>query len=145
MSPRRNWDSPTPSPASECAPPPGTKGGEGTLHCKGRWDQVLSNYNEHLHGSYLTNSLFDNGFCWVWRSQLGLGPSHSTESVATNRNKGQLPIVTHLASSDAGGQSKGSSPSLRVHALTPTTPFIASFFPTYIPHYHLRWAKKFQQ
>jgi hypothetical protein len=27
MSPRRNWDSPTPSLASECAPPPGTKGG----------------------------------------------------------------------------------------------------------------------
>ncbi len=27
MSPRRNWDSPTPSPASECAPSPGTKGG----------------------------------------------------------------------------------------------------------------------
>jgi hypothetical protein len=26
MSPRRNWDSPTPSLASECAPPPGTKG-----------------------------------------------------------------------------------------------------------------------
>ena len=28
MSPRRNWDSPTPFLASECAPPPGTKGGE---------------------------------------------------------------------------------------------------------------------
>ncbi len=28
MSPRRNWDSPNPSPASECAPPPGPKGGE---------------------------------------------------------------------------------------------------------------------
>jgi hypothetical protein len=27
MSPRRNWDSPTPSLASECAPIPGTKGG----------------------------------------------------------------------------------------------------------------------
>jgi hypothetical protein len=27
MSPRRNWDSRTPSLASECAPPPGTKGG----------------------------------------------------------------------------------------------------------------------
>ncbi len=28
MSPRRNWDSPNPSPASECAlPPPGPKGG----------------------------------------------------------------------------------------------------------------------
>jgi hypothetical protein len=32
--PRRNWDSSTPSLASECAPPPGTKGGgEGTLAC----------------------------------------------------------------------------------------------------------------
>ncbi len=27
MSPRRNWDSPTPSLASECAPPHYTKGG----------------------------------------------------------------------------------------------------------------------
>jgi hypothetical protein len=27
MSPRRNWDSPNPSPASECALPPGQKGG----------------------------------------------------------------------------------------------------------------------
>jgi hypothetical protein len=27
MSPRRNWDSPTPSLASDCAPHPGTKGG----------------------------------------------------------------------------------------------------------------------
>ncbi len=26
MSPRRNWDSPTPSLAGECAPPPGAKG-----------------------------------------------------------------------------------------------------------------------
>ncbi len=26
MSPRQNWDSPNPSLASECAPPPGTKG-----------------------------------------------------------------------------------------------------------------------
>ncbi len=29
MSPRRNWDSPTTSLASEFAPPPGTKGGGG--------------------------------------------------------------------------------------------------------------------
>jgi hypothetical protein len=29
MYPRRNWDSPTPSLASECAPPPGIKGGGG--------------------------------------------------------------------------------------------------------------------
>jgi hypothetical protein len=29
MSPRRNWDSATPSLASECASPPGTKGGGG--------------------------------------------------------------------------------------------------------------------
>jgi hypothetical protein len=33
MSPRRSWDSPTPSLASECAPPPGTKGGGGILAC----------------------------------------------------------------------------------------------------------------
>ncbi len=31
MSPLRNWDFPTPSLASECAPPLGTKGGGG-LH-----------------------------------------------------------------------------------------------------------------
>ncbi len=29
MSPRQNWDSPTPYLASECAPPPGPKGGGG--------------------------------------------------------------------------------------------------------------------
>ncbi len=29
MSPRRNWDSPTPLTASECALPPGPKGGGG--------------------------------------------------------------------------------------------------------------------
>ncbi len=33
MSPRRNWNSPTPSLASECAPPPGNKGAGGTLVC----------------------------------------------------------------------------------------------------------------
>ncbi len=33
MSPRRNWDSPSPSLASECAPPPRAKGGGGTLAC----------------------------------------------------------------------------------------------------------------
>ncbi len=27
MPPRQNWDSPNPSPASECALPPGPKGG----------------------------------------------------------------------------------------------------------------------
>ncbi len=32
MSPRRNWDSPTPSLTSECVPTPRTKGG-GTLAC----------------------------------------------------------------------------------------------------------------
>ncbi len=34
MSPRRNWDSPTPSFASECAPPPEPKGGGGGLHTR---------------------------------------------------------------------------------------------------------------
>jgi hypothetical protein len=33
MSPRPNWDPPSPSLASECAPPPGTGGGGGTLAC----------------------------------------------------------------------------------------------------------------
>jgi hypothetical protein len=32
MSPRWNWDSPTSSLASECAPPPGTKGGGAYSH-----------------------------------------------------------------------------------------------------------------
>jgi hypothetical protein len=31
--PRRNWDPPKPSLASECAPPPGTKRGGGRLAC----------------------------------------------------------------------------------------------------------------
>jgi hypothetical protein len=36
MSPRRNWDFPTPSVASECAPPPEPKGGGHTrLRMKG--------------------------------------------------------------------------------------------------------------
>jgi hypothetical protein len=36
MSPRRNWDSPTPLAASECALPPGQKGGGHTrLRLKG--------------------------------------------------------------------------------------------------------------
>ncbi len=34
MSPRRNWDSPTSSLASECAPPPGSKGGGGRPHSR---------------------------------------------------------------------------------------------------------------
>ncbi len=33
MSPRWNWDSPTPLAASECALPPGPKGGGDTLAC----------------------------------------------------------------------------------------------------------------
>ncbi len=44
MSPRRNWDSPNPSLASKCAPPPGTKGegahspaGEGLGESQFRW------------------------------------------------------------------------------------------------------------
>ncbi len=35
MSPRRNWDSPTPSLASECAPPPGSRGGHARLRVGG--------------------------------------------------------------------------------------------------------------
>ncbi len=37
MSPRRNWDSPNPSPANECALPPVPKGGGGahSLAAKG--------------------------------------------------------------------------------------------------------------
>jgi hypothetical protein len=31
FSSRRNWDSPSPSPAGECAPPPFSSGGRGTL------------------------------------------------------------------------------------------------------------------
>jgi hypothetical protein len=32
MSPRRNWDSPNPSLAGECAPPPEPGGGGGGVH-----------------------------------------------------------------------------------------------------------------
>jgi hypothetical protein len=43
MSPRRNWDSPTHSLASECAPPPGNKGGGHTrLRVRG-WGSPNSN------------------------------------------------------------------------------------------------------
>jgi hypothetical protein len=44
MFPRRNWDSPTPSLASECAPPPGTKeeGGHTRLRASG-WGSPNSN------------------------------------------------------------------------------------------------------
>ncbi len=35
LSPRPNRDPPTPSPASECSPPPGTKGGRGGLRMGG--------------------------------------------------------------------------------------------------------------
>jgi hypothetical protein len=35
MSPSRNWDSPNPSLASECAPPPRTGGGGGSTHACG--------------------------------------------------------------------------------------------------------------
>ncbi len=36
MSPRRNWDSPTPSLASECAPPRNLKGGGVHTHLRVR-------------------------------------------------------------------------------------------------------------
>ncbi len=34
MSPRRNWDSPTPSLASECDPPPAEPGARGGGHAR---------------------------------------------------------------------------------------------------------------
>jgi hypothetical protein len=36
FSSRRNWDSPNPSPAGECAPPPFGSGGRGTWHTRWR-------------------------------------------------------------------------------------------------------------
>jgi hypothetical protein len=41
MSPRRNWDSPTPSLAKECAPPPGTKGGAHSAAAEGLGESQL--------------------------------------------------------------------------------------------------------
>ncbi len=42
MSPRRNWDSPTPSLASKCAPPSGTGGGDTRVQMRG-WGSPNSN------------------------------------------------------------------------------------------------------
>ena len=70
-------------------------------------------------------------------SQLKLGPPHSTESGATNRNKGQLPTDTYLDSSDAGAQRKAHL------ANKPLLIFIASFFSTRIHSYHTNWSRKF--
>ncbi len=40
FSSRRNWDSPTPSPAGECAPPPFCTGGEGHTRWRGGGGRV---------------------------------------------------------------------------------------------------------
>jgi hypothetical protein len=44
FSSRWNWDSPNPSPARECAPPPFGTGGEGHTHWRDRgWESPNSN------------------------------------------------------------------------------------------------------
>ncbi len=44
FSSRRNWDSPNPSPAGECAPPPSGSGGEGHTRWRERgWESPNSN------------------------------------------------------------------------------------------------------
>ncbi len=49
MSPRRNWDSPTLSLASECAPPPGSKGGGDTrLRMRGWGSPNSSEWSKSL-------------------------------------------------------------------------------------------------
>jgi hypothetical protein len=53
MSPRRNWDSPNPSPAGECTLRPGPKGGGGAAH-----------YSQRLRGWGSSNS--------DWRKSLAL-------------------------------------------------------------------------
>ncbi len=53
MSPRRNWDSPTPSPASECAsPPPKPKGGHTRLRVRGWGDPITTTRPKALHSAY---------------------------------------------------------------------------------------------
>jgi hypothetical protein len=49
MSPRWNWDSPTPSLASECASPPETKGGGGHTRLRVRsWGVPIPPTEERL-------------------------------------------------------------------------------------------------
>ncbi len=56
MSPRRNWDFPTPSLTSECAPPPRTKGGGGGGHTRLRvrgWERPNSDdLRKAWHSAY---------------------------------------------------------------------------------------------
>jgi hypothetical protein len=57
MSPRRNWDSPTPSSslASECAPPPGTSGGGGQTRLRVRgWGESQFRRLENKHSTLPT-------------------------------------------------------------------------------------------
>ncbi len=53
MSPRRNWDSPTPSLASDCAPSPGTKGGGHTrLQVRGWGVPIPTTGEKAQHSAY---------------------------------------------------------------------------------------------
>jgi hypothetical protein len=55
MSPRRNWDSPTPCLASYCAPPPGTKRGGGwhsRLRVRGWGSPNSEDWRKAEHSAY---------------------------------------------------------------------------------------------
>jgi hypothetical protein len=75
------------------------------------YEQVLQNRHNEFH--------YNAKYKWSFRGAAGrlTGSSSRTEqscntdsneSCATNGNKGQLPTITHLASSDAGAQKEGS-------------------------------------
>ncbi len=86
MSPRRNWDSPTPAPASKCAPPPRTRGGGGgqtRLRVRG-WGSLSSDdWRKSLALCLLCvfNFLF---FCALY---VSLTPMQQ------DKLKGQLPLL----------------------------------------------------
>ncbi len=78
-----NWDSPTPSPAGECAPPLVTGGGRGTLAC-GRGGGGSQFRRGDIHCGYSivctlwsdpTRRAFSlrNDACGLWRSGRGGG------------------------------------------------------------------------
>jgi hypothetical protein len=68
MSPRRNWDSPTPSLASECATPPRAKRGRGHIRLRARgWERPNSDWRKSLLSAYSVRS---PKFIWALCAQL---------------------------------------------------------------------------
>jgi hypothetical protein len=73
MSPRRNWDSPTPSVAGECAPPPGTKAGWG--HTQTAGERLGESQFRRLKNSLALCPLFGGCVQYVF---LGLDLEYAT-------------------------------------------------------------------